>query len=405
VSVEAEVRRARVSVFGYFGLCGLLVGVWAAGLPALDERLDLGAARLGTALLFISFGALISMPVAGRLCDRWSSRRVCLVAGPANALALLAPALAPSYGLLIVAALAFGLALGVLEIAMNVHAVEVERRYPRPIMSAFHGVWSLGGAAGGVLTAAGLRAGADAQALVVVAALLGVALNVPPARWLLAGASPAAKSEPAGASPRRSVRRPLVVLLGTVAFAGAVSEGAAMDWAVVHARDVLHATPAIAPLAFTTFSVAMTTVRLAGDGLRGRLGAIRIIRFAGLVAAGGYALVLIAPVSEPARMALAMAGWALVGVGLATIVPVVLSAVGATEHAAGRALSTVTMFGYAGLLAGPPVIGHLAEATSLPLALGVPAALTVYVAVAGPAVITALTPPRRESTVPESAVA
>jgi MFS family permease len=399
--IDPEVRRARISVFGYFGLCGALVGLWAAGLPALDDRLELGAARLGTALLFISFGALISMPIAGRLCDRWSSRRICMVSGPVSALSLLAPALASSYGALIAGALVFGMGLGLLEIAMNVHAVEVERRHPRPVMSAFHGVWSLGGATGGALTAAALRAGADGRLLLVGAAGAGAVLFLFPAPWLLTGQSGAGDTGTA-ATPKGRVGWGLVLFLGTVVFAGHLSEGAALDWAAVHARDVLDAAPSTAPLAFTVYAVAMTTVRLVGDRLRGRLGATRIIRLSGTVAAAGYGLVLLAPATGDARIACAWAGWALAGVGLATIVPVVFSAVGSAGNAAGRALSTVTMFGYAGLLGGPPVIGHLADATSLRLALAVPAVLCVYVAAAGPAGVRALVPAHREEGAPTS---
>lgn len=391
---EQEVRRARVAVSGVFGLCGLQVGLWAAGLPALDHRLGLGAGRLGTALLFISFGALISMPVAGRLCDRWTSRRVCLVAGPVSGLTLLGPALAPSYGWLIAGAAVFGMGLGLVEIAMNVHAVEVERRHVKPILSAFHGVWSLGGAAGGMLTAAALRGGVNPKGLLVVAAIVGAGLYLLPGRWLLASAAGGEEREAgaAAAGSRSTTRWGLILLLGAVVFSGHLSEGAAMDWAAVHARQVLQVSPATAPLAFTIYSVAMTTVRLFGDGLRGRLGAPRTIRLAGIIAAAGYLLVLLAPAAGGLRLPSAWAGWALAGVGLATIVPVVFSAVGSAGSASGRTLSTVTMCGYAGLLGGPPLIGHLADATSLPLALALPGLLCAFIAGAGPIGIRALVP-------------
>src|SRR5690606_14261719 len=151
---------------------GCIMGLWAAGLPSLEERLQLGAGRLGSVLLLVSGGALVSMLAAGPLVDRFSSRRVCWVAGPVSALALLGPALAPGYGVLAGLAVLFGLGLGVTEVAMNAHSVEVERSYGRPIISAFHGAWSLGGAAAGGLTALALGAGADAQALLVTGAVV-----------------------------------------------------------------------------------------------------------------------------------------------------------------------------------------------------------------------------------------
>ncbi|SDM21191.1 Sugar phosphate permease [Nonomuraea jiangxiensis] len=367
------------------------MGLWAAGLPSLNDRLDLGPARLGSVLLLISGGALVSMTAAGPLVDRFSSRRVSWIAGPVSGLVLLGPALAPSYWALAVLAVVFGMGLGVTEIAMNAHSVEVERRYGRPIISAFHGTWSLGGAAGGGLTSLVLQTGLDPQALLVVAALVVPLLYVPAARLLLPdppGHDPAAS--PGGAAGG-SLGWWLIALLGVAAFAGHLSEGAAIDWAALHARWVLATDPAVAPLAYTIFSVAMTTVRLLGDPIRARLGSVLTIRLAGLFATAGYALVLLSPLAgEPLRVVCAWTGWALAGVGLATVVPVLFSAVGAAGGRVGRALAMVTAFGYSGLLLGPAVLGYVAEASSLPVALIIPAVLAAVVALAGSPAIRSL---------------
>ncbi|HEX4817300.1 MAG TPA: MFS transporter [Nonomuraea sp.] len=401
-----DARRARIGVFGFFFLSGFVMGLWAAGLPSLNDRLDLEPARLGTVLLLISGGALVSMLAAGPMVDRWTSRRVCWIAGPFSGLVLLGPALAPSYGTLAALAVLFGIGLGVTEVAMNTHSVEVERRYGRPIISAFHGTWSLGGATGGALTSLALKLGADAQALLVVAALVVPLLYVPAARLLLPGPPGRPASGPAG--PRRgpSLRWGLIAVLGLAAFAGHLSEGAAIDWAALHARWVLQTDPAAAPLAYTIFSVAMTGVRLLGDPIRARLGSVRTIRLAGLFASAGYALVLLAPLTgETVRVACAWTGWALAGVGLATVVPVLFSAVGAAGGpAAGRALAMVTAFGYSGLLLGPAVLGFVAEESSLPVALVIPAVLAAVVALAGAPAIRALTRlPDAAEPVPEPA--
>lgn len=358
------------------------MGLWAAGLPSLNDRLGLGPQRLGTVLLLISGGALVSMLATGPLVDRWSSRRVCWIAGPFSGLVLLGPALAPSYGALVALAVLFGIGLGVTEVAMNAHSVEVERRYGRPVISAFHGTWSLGGAAGGALTSLILSAGVDAQLLLVVAALVVPFLYLPAARLLLPDSPEPGKSQP-GSRSGGSLGWGLIALLGLAAFAGHLSEGAAIDWAALHARWVLETDPAVAPLAYTIFSVAMTTVRLLGDPIRARLGSVRTIQLAGLFATAGYALVLLAPLTGAGRVVCAWTGWALAGVGLATVVPVLFSAVGAAGGRVGRALAMVTAFGYSGLLLGPAVLGYVAEATSLPVALVIPAALAAVVALAG----------------------
>lgn len=367
------------------------MGLWAAGLPTLNDRLGLGPARLGSVLLLISGGALVSMLVAGRLVDKWSSRRICWFAGPFSGVVLLGPALASTYGALAVLAVVFGIGLGVTEVAMNAHSVEVERRYGRPIISAFHGTWSLGGAAGGALTSVILRAGLDPQTLLVVAALVVPFLYVPAARLLLPDVPPHEEQD-AGGSRGGSLKWGLIALLGVAAFAGHLSEGAAIDWASLHARWVLETDPAAAPLAYTVFAVAMTTVRLLGDPIRARLGSVRTIQLAGAFATAGYVLVLAAPLTgESLRVACAWTGWALAGVGLATVVPVLFSAVGASGGPVGRALAMVTAFGYSGLLLGPAVLGYIAEAAELPVALIVPTVLAAVVALTGAPAIRALT--------------
>ncbi|MEV4013866.1 MFS transporter [Nonomuraea angiospora] len=387
-----DARRARAGVFGFFFLAGFVMGLWAAGLPSLNDRLGLGPARLGSVLLLISGGALVSMLVAGPLVDRWSSRRVCWFAGPFSGLVLLGPALASSYWALAVLAVLFGIGLGVTEVAMNAHSVEVERRYGRPIISAFHGTWSLGGAAGGGLTSLALRTGVDAQWLLIAAALVVPLLYVPAARLLLPDPPAHTTASETGASSGSSLGWGLIALLGLAAFAGHLSEGAAIDWAALHARWVLETDPAMAPLAYTIFSVAMTTVRLLGDPIRARLGSVRTIQLAGAFATAGYILVLVSPVAGGAlQIVCAWAGWALAGVGLATVIPVLFSAVGAAGGRVGRALAMVTAFGYSGLLLGPAVLGYVAEASSLPVALIIPAVLAAVVALSGTPAIRTLT--------------
>lgn len=275
---------------------------------------------------------------------------------------------------------------------MNAHSVEVERRYGRPIISAFHGTWSLGGAAGGGLTSLALQAGVDAQWLLIAAALVVPLLYVPAARLLLPDPPAHAAASQAGVSSGSSLGWSLIALLGLAAFAGHLSEGAAIDWAALHARWVLETDPAMAPLAYTIFSVAMTTVRLLGDPIRARLGSVRTIQLAGAFATAGYVLVLVSPVAGGAlQIVCAWSGWALAGVGLATVIPVLFSAVGAAGGRVGRALAMVTAFGYSGLLLGPAVLGYVAEASSLPVALIIPAVLAAVVALSGTPAIRTLT--------------
>ncbi|HZE39392.1 MAG TPA: MFS transporter [Stackebrandtia sp.] len=387
---EPRLIRARVGVFGYFATSGFVMGCWAAGLPAMDDRLRLGPGRLGTALLVIAFGALVSMLFVGRLSDRFTSRVVTRIAGPVSGMALLGPVLAPSYVTLVIFAAVYGVTVGFLEVAMNVNSVEVESRYGRPIVSAFHGLWSAGGAAGGALTSglAHLRVGS--QIILIAAIVVAVASFVYFGRMLMPPPETHTAASTAEGSTGLSLRWGIVLILGILAFSGHISEGAAIDWASVHAHRVLLVPLDNAPIAYTVFGTAMTLVRLAGDPIRGRLGPARTLLTAGACATVGYAVVLASPLAGSIAFGVACAGWMLTGIGLATVVPVVMSAVGSFGGAVGKALSTVTAFSSTGMLVGPAVIGHLAQATSLPVALVVPATLAAVVAVIGPFAIRAL---------------
>ncbi len=375
-----------MGVFGIFFLSGATVALWSAALPAINHRLDLGEARIGAVLLATGVGAFTCMPVAGRLCDRWSSRRITMLAAPAAGLGLIGPALAPSYAALLATTFVFGAGVGVLDVSMNAHAVEVEQRYPRPILSAFHGVWSLGGVTGGVAIAGGLQLNLAVSGVMVAGALACAVICWMPGRMLLAGTQHSVRSEGLtdGQEPTGQVPPRFVIVLGTVALAAFISEGAAMDWAALHAYRVLGADLPTASLAFTVFTVAMTTMRLVGDRVRARFGPVWTIQKAVMTASVGFLVVVLAPALPGMALPCGLLGWFLVGLGLALVVPVIFATAGSGHAASGRALARVTTFGHVGMLAGPSVIGPLAEATSLGMAMAVPAALTLGIVALGP---------------------
>jgi MFS family permease len=401
-----------------FWLCGVIAALWGASLPSINNRLHLGETRLGLALLLVGAGAITVMPTVGRLCDRHGSRRVLRLIAPLCPLPLLGPALAGSYPVLLVTAFVLGAGAGGLDVAMNAHAIVVEQRYGRSIMSAFHGLWSVGGVTGSAAIAAGLHAGAPDTALIIGGAIVTALLLAVPGPLLLprpqthptaelpgggtrpdaapAGTAPAAPAQP---SP---VRNLTVVLLGVVCLAGFMAEGAAYSWAPLHAIKELHVSPPTAALAYTIFAAALTTGRLTGDRLRRHVGLARGMAWAGAIAAAGYLLVLLAPSLAGGGLACDYAGWAVAGFGLATVVPGIFTAVGTLGSGVGRALSLVATCGYAGELAGPAVIGPLAAATSLRVALLVPGALTLVIAALGPVAVNRASG-RRPATQPDTA--
>ena len=365
-------RRARAVLTLVFAANGVAFGTFAARVPAIKDRLELGDGELGLALLFIAAGALVAFPVAGRLIASTGSRPVtraglCLM--PA-ALALVA--LAPSLPTLMGAALAFGAANATLDVAMNAHGVAVERALGRPIMSSLHAGWSIGGLVGaglGGLLAAG---GVDARVnlIVVPAAVCGLALVA--TRALLPAAEDIAPALPALRLPS-----PRIALLGVIAFCSLFAEGVAADWSAVYLEDSLATTSAVAATGFAAYSLAMAGGRLVGDRLTLRWGPSGLLVRCGLLASAGLGIALL--IGHPAA---AIVGFALLGAGVAPVVPVVFRAGGSVPGVpSSQGIATVSWLGYLGFLAGPPIIGLTADAIGLPAALGIVCGMTAAVAV------------------------
>jgi HAD superfamily hydrolase (TIGR01509 family) len=369
------VKPARVAITATFAINGLLYGAWAARIPAVSDRLSLGAGELGLALACIAAGSLVAMPAAGWAAARWGSRRATRTALAAFTLASGVVALAPS-GLALGALCFFlGASAGSLDVCMNAHGVALERRVGRPILSSLHAAFSLGGLAGaatGALAAAGdVDARVHLAALSALCAAVGLTLTT---RLLPASADARAPGEPRRALPRAARGR--IALLGLLAFCCLLAEGAAADWSAVYADRSLAASAGVAALAYAAFSATMALGRLGGDGLTARIGSVRLVRTGGLVAAAGLGAALL--IEAPAA---AIAGFACLGIGLAAVIPAVFRAAGNVPGTSSApALAAVSTTGYLGFLAGPPLIGGLAELTSLPAALAVLPLLAALVA-------------------------
>ncbi|NUP78456.1 MAG: MFS transporter [Nonomuraea sp.] len=370
-------RRERVAVHLLFFLAGMAVGTWTARIPAIKGSLGLDEGRLSLALLAIAAGAVAGMTAVGRLVDRYGSSRVMIPAALLQGVVLVPPAYAPGLGPLAAALLAFGVVHGILDVAMNANAVEVELAYGRRVMSSFHAVYSVGGFAGAALGGLFAQAGLPPSVTFACAGTVIAGLAVWAGRWALRSAP-----VPAPDSGRRSGGRPKgIVFLGVLAFCCLVGEGAAADWSSVYLREDLASSAGLAAAGYAAFSVMMTAGRLAGDRLAARFGPVPLVRCCGLLAASGLGLALLG--GHPAA---GVAGFACFGAGLSCIVPQVFSAAGHRDPAfAGRALARVASIGYLGFLSGPVAIGAAAQLTGLPQALAIPALLAAFVALTAPA--------------------
>jgi len=374
-------RRARVGVFGTFATSGFVMGAWAAALPSVDRRLGLDEARLGTLLLLIQVVGLVTMFAAGKIADRITTRGLLRWTGPATQLVLIAPALAPNYETLLLCGALYGVGVGFVEVGLNAHSVELERYYKRPIVSSFHGFWSLGGAAAGALTSLGLTLGLGNQAMLVIAALACAAAFAACTRPLLPPPGQALGGSIGAPTSAARIGAIVLAAMFVLGLGGHLIESGAIDWANLHAARVLKADAALAPLSYTVFACAMTVFRLLGDPIRAKLGPGRSLLGAGTLATAGYALILVS--AGAGGLPVAWAGWILAGSGIAVIVPVLFSAIGDAGGSPSN-IALISISGSTGLLLGPAAIGYLAEATDLTVGLTVPIALAVFIAVAGP---------------------
>jgi len=401
--------RARVGVGLVFFVNGVAFASWVSRIPALRAGLGLGEGALGSVLFAMSCGVLLSFPLAGKGAQLMGARQLALLAGLALLLMLPMPFLTGLLPSLVLVMVEVGAALGTMQVAMNVLAVDVQARMPRPIMSSLHGAWSAGGLVGAGLGSLAAHAGLSPllHLAIVAATLAGVLLL---ALMLLARAGLPARVGTAALPPRPSMsfsrrgpRSDRVLLgLGLVCFCAFLTEGALADWSAVWLHDKAHASESVAALGYAVFAGAMTTMRMVGDRLLEIFGSVRLLRL--LTALGSVAL---AGALAVARVDTAMIAFVLLGLGMATVVPTAFAAAGrradalaggaAGEGSAARAVALLSGFGYSGLLLGPPVIGWLAQATSLTWALGLPVLLVAVIVglvpLLGEGSVTA--PPRR----------
>ena len=399
--MERSLRAARVATFVYFALDGTLMGLWLVQIPAIEKRVGISHATLGSLLVLLGLGAFIGMQVAGRLADRLGPRIVVPVAGVLCAATLVLPGLAREPWALAGALLVFGFGNGCLDVSMNAHAVHVERAYRRPVMSAFHATFSVGGVIAALIGARTTSAGVSPAATLGVAGAVGIVIALLMARSLLqtgpdsaataeAGLSPApelspeseslaaAAVHPAGPGKKKPAVPRRIWILAALALMCMLCEGVANDWSALEAKTILGATASTASFAYGTYAATMTIGRLLADRVSRRFGSAAVLRYGAATGATGLIVVAFSP-----WIWLTLAGWAVFGLGLSGCVPQLFSAAGHTDPASsGTNVSRVAGLGYLGMLAGPAVIGWLTRLTALNHTFLFPALLLVVAAVA-----------------------
>jgi MFS family permease len=369
VTTTLSSRTASAGVVLLFGYNGLVIGAYAASIPTLQARFQLAPWQMSLFFICMGLAGIASMQASGRLADRLGARRVSLAILPILVVAILGIGLAPTLPLLFAAGVLLGLGNGGIDVAMNAIGVQVEKNRPKPIMSFFHGMWSVGNMVGAAMLV--LLAPAFARqpeptvlATTAIAAALGVVALV--VAWRIVPETEVVVHE--DESGARTAIPTSAYLLGLMAIAFGLGEGTANDWSGLHVTQIAGVDPTTGALGFTCVAAFMVVIRLLGDFLVERFGRRAVTTFGGACSALGY---LVAAVGT--GLPVLLVGWSLVGLGIGMIAPQVYAVAGHT--AGGRGLAVVVTFGYATFLIAPALIGWLVGAIGIQHTMFVPAVL------------------------------
>jgi MFS family permease len=367
--------KSRVAVSAFFFLPGLCFASWASRIPDISAKLGMNSGQLGQLLLAIPVGSLVSLPLAGWLVSTWGSRRTVLLASVLYACFLPLLGWAGSFWTLAPALALFGFAGNMLNIAVNTQAIGLQQLYPKPIMGSFHGLWSLAGFLGGALGTAliGWHQAPLRHFLLVLVVCLAIA------SWAQAYTLRQDVGKTDDSSGGLSLRHPDPYLLriGFIAFCGMMSEGAMFDWAGVYFQKVVQPDAALVTAGYVACMSTMALGRFLSDYFTYRFGTMRMLQLSSALIVSGLLLAVGFPYLIPA-----VAGFLLIGFGIASVVPLSYSSAGrATSVAPGVALALVSTIGFLGFLMGPPLIGFLAQLFSLRTAFGLVAVVATGIGV------------------------
>lgn len=367
----SDKRIHRIAISSFFFLAGFCFSSWGSRIPDIQAKLHLNNAALGTVLLGLPFGLMISLPVAGWLVAKFSSRMVVIGSSVLYSSSLPILGMVHSSGQLVACLFVFGMGGNLLNISMNTQAVGTENLYGRSIMASYHGLWSLAGfsgaAAGTLMIGYGI---APATHFLCISALcLAIALGA--SRFLLTKDLNRNLQRPIFAKPDRSLLN-----LGIIAFCSMICEGTMFDWSGVYFLKEIHPNKSLVTAGYTAFMCTMAMGRFIGDWVTTRLGKTKTLKISGALTASGLLIAVFFPFFIPAVL-----GFLLVGAGVSSVVPLIYGSAGKSTHMSpGVAIAAVSTIGYLGFLAGPPFIGLIAQASSLRVSLGLIAILGAVIA-------------------------
>lgn len=375
-------RAVALATAAVFLLNGSVVTAWISRLPATRDRLNADPRTLGLILLMAGLGALLAMPVAGRVSGRIGSKPVVITTALVSGVALVLMSLAPNAVLTGATLFLFGATYGSWDVAMNIQGSHVDRRAGRDYMPRYHACWSLGSIVGAALGALAAAVGIGLTVHFTIAAVVAVVLTVVVVlRWYTDDRDPIHDDSPVAHAKRGRLFTRRIALIGVIMLCGVFIEGAAADWLAIYLHDDRGASQSVAALGFAVFATAMTLSRFAGTGVIDRFGRARAVRAAGGLAALGITAALALPGLPGALLGVLF--W---GAGTALVFPAAISAGGESPGRPADSIAAITTIGYGGFLLGPPLIGLVAGQVGLDRALWVLPVLGVTIAVLSPAV-------------------
>jgi MFS family permease len=359
LKIHHNKKRIRIAVSLFYFSMGLCFASWASRIPEIKTALHLSDAAFGTILFALPVGQFLMMPFSGKLVTHFGSSKVILFATPAYALCLTNLGLATQGWHLAIGLFLFGVCGNMGNIAINTQGVAAEKLYERPIMSAFHGGWSIAGFTGALvgLVMINLKVPPYFHFWIVVSMVFTlITLNY---KMLIPGKIGSAMAS----EKKKFFSKPdsILLQLGVIGFCSMASEGAMFDWSGVYFKDIVQAPTSLVILGYTSFMIMMATGRFIADGLVLRFGRKRLLQVSGIMISSGLFLSVFFPYLITSTIAFMM-----VGLGVSSIVPSVYSAAG--KHATippGIALATVASVSFLGFLMGPPLIGYISAAAGL----------------------------------------
>ena len=357
-TVSNNTPKTRFATRVMFLSAGMITAAWASIIPFVKYNVQISDGVIGGLLLCLGAGALAGMPLAGVCSDRFGCKPILITSVISFALLFLLIPMMTTVPALAFVLFLFGMSIGLTDCAMNLQAVVVEKASDKPLMSGFHGFYSLGGMVGALVMTVQLSMDVPVLTACLVTSALVLAL-------LLYSQSGLLRNAQGTSGPLIIMPRSVVVLIGVVCSILFLSEGTVLDWSGIYLAEFLHVDTSKAGLGVASFSIAMTIGRLTGDRIVSSLGPRKVINAGALTAISGFLITLHTDMWQ-----LALFGYALIGFGCANIVPIMFSATGKQDvMPESMAVTAVSTLGYAGVLAGPALVGFGAEVSSLPVSL------------------------------------